>query len=94
MIVRWDSPVRLAKSIFRTVRYVLQGRPAIVPPDIRAERYELCQACPSNSGGQCRICTCFVSVKVILSSETCPDNPPRWKKLTFSKPTTTPTTAV
>jgi hypothetical protein len=29
-----------------------------------------------------------------LSSESCPENPPRWKKLTFSKPTTTSTPAV
>lgn len=94
MIIRWDSPVRLAKFVFRTVRHVLQGRPAIAPPDIRAERYETCLRCPQNIDGQCRVCTCFISVKVLLSSESCPENPPRWKKLTFSKPTTTSTPAV
>jgi hypothetical protein len=31
-------------------------------------------------------------MKVVLAGEKCPDNPSRWKKLTFSKPVPTKTT--
>ena len=26
----------------------------------------------------CMLCNCFVSIKTLLASERCPDNPPRW----------------
>ena len=37
-------------------------------------RRRVCKVCPfySESLGQCKVCTCFVSAKTLLSTETCP----------------------
>lgn len=92
MIVRWSTPFTFVKAVYRTVKFLVQGRPVLSPPDIQQERTDICRKCPAYQDGQCLLCTCFVSVKVLLSAESCPDNPPRWKKLTFSKPNTTDVT--
>ena len=92
MIVRWSTPVTFVKSVYRTLKFLVQGRPVLAPTEVQQERYEVCRKCPWHFDGQCTVCTCFVSVKVLLSAESCPDHPPRWKKLTFSKPNTTDVT--
>ncbi|MHC4880176.1 MAG: DUF6171 family protein [Planctomycetota bacterium] len=35
-------------------------------------RYRICQACPHNDLGQCRVCGCFVAAKVRNHDELCP----------------------
>lgn len=92
MIIRWNSPLKLLKSVLRTIRYLVEGRPIFAPKQVQDERYAICRGCKWHLDGQCTVCTCFTSMKVILSGESCPDNPPRWKKLTFSKPVSTKTT--
>jgi hypothetical protein len=92
MIFRWSTPVTFVKAVFRTVQFLWQGRPVLAPREVQEDRYSVCRKCPLQLDGQCTVCTCFVSVKVLLSSESCPDSPPRWKKLTFSKPNTTDVT--
>lgn len=86
MILKSSTPVTFLKAVFKTLKFLVLGRPVFAPVDVREDRYEICRACPRYSYGQCTLCTCFVSMKVILSAESCPEKPPRWKKLTFSKP--------
>lgn len=86
MILKLSTPVNFAKAVFRTVKYLISGRPVLAPQDVQNERYAICRACRWHLDGQCTVCTCFVSLKVTLSAESCPDHPPRWKKLTFSTP--------
>lgn len=85
MIIHWTSPVTFARAVFRTIQYLVAGRPVLAPGPIQEDRLAACEKCPWHVDSQCVKCTCFVAVKVLLSSESCPDNPPRWKKLTFSK---------
>jgi len=92
MIIRWSSLGNALKSVYRTFRHLLQRRPVFAPQDVQDERYAACRKCPWHLDGQCTVCTCFISMKVVLSAESCPDNPPRWKKLTFSKQISTTTT--
>ncbi len=92
MIIKWSTPVTFVKAVYRTVKFVVQGRPVLAPTDAQQERFEICRKCPLYLDAQCTACTCFVSVKVLLSAESCPDSPPRWKKLTFSKTNITDTT--
>ena len=87
MILRFSTPVTFAKAVFRSLKFLVSGRPVIAPTDVQDERYAVCRACRWYLDGHCTVCTCFVSMKVALSAESCPENPPRWKKLTFSKPT-------
>ena len=44
----------------------------MVDESVAATRLQICQVCPYNSNGQCTVCTCFISLKVMLSTETCP----------------------
>lgn len=39
-------------------------------------RYAICQSCPHNDLGQCRVCGCFIAAKVRSQSEFCPEG--RW----------------
>lgn len=94
MIIHWKSPVTFAKAVIHAIRYLISGRPVLAPGYVQDARLVECERCPWHVDSQCGKCTCFVAVKVMLSSESCPDNPPRWKKLTFSKqPPKEPTVA-
>lgn len=86
MIIRWSSPINLLKACFRALHFLFSGRPVLAPPEVQAERHAICLKCPLRLDDQCTVCTCFTNVKVMLSAESCPDHPARWKKLTFSKP--------
>lgn len=84
MIIRWNSPWLFLKAVFGAFKYLKQGRPVITPPDIQQERISECLKCFHRVNNQCKLCTCLIDVKTMLSSESCPDFPQRWKKLTFS----------
>lgn len=41
----------------------------------RDKRLDICKACPQmEANGQCRVCTCFVSLKTMIRDEYCPKN--------------------
>lgn len=43
----------------------------------RDRRRSVCNApCPNNSNNQCLLCECNITLKTMLTTETCPDN--RW----------------
>jgi hypothetical protein len=44
----------------------------MVDDKVAAARLSICHACPYHEDGQCTVCTCFVRMKVMLSTETCP----------------------
>lgn len=67
-------------ALWRAVRRLFSQRsagPLTVDESVAAARLQICQACPYNDNGQCTVCTCFISLKVMLSTETCPKN--LWK---------------
>ena len=84
MIIRKDSFSNLAKSIFRTLRYLMSGARVMAPEEVFKERLDICRACPKNFQGQCQVCTCFTDIKALFAGEKCPDQPSRWNRLTFS----------
>jgi hypothetical protein len=59
------------------VRFVVSGL-KVATPEEQARRLAICQACGHFSGKKCRICGCASRWKARLSSEHCPDKPPRW----------------
>ena len=75
------APFRLFAAAWRSLRYRLQGRPVVVPANERIRRQAICAYCRHNHKEMCSLCACFISAKVLLSAEQCPDNPPRWLKL-------------
>lgn len=81
----WQSPLRFAAAIGRSLRRYFAGLSVVAPEDIREQRAAICRFCRYNVDDQCQLCTCYVDVKVMLSGEQCPDDPPRWLRLAFSK---------
>ena len=75
---------KFLKSMWLALLWRLKRKPLIVPVEIRQYRQGICNPCPYRVDEQCRVCTCFISVKVMLSSEACPKG--YWPQL--SKPVT------
>lgn len=84
MLLKWKTPFTFALAVWHTLNYWLDGRPVIAPAEVQRHRLQACYQCPHRHFSQCRLCTCLLDVKTILSAEQCPDKPARWKKLTFS----------
>lgn len=67
------NPVTAARAAGRAVSAALSGREVFVSPDKRKARLKVCAACPElDRDGQCSVCTCWVSNKSRLATETCP----------------------
>lgn len=76
------APFRFAVAMRRALVFRLMGRPVITPKVIQEYREAVCDRCAHNARGTCDLCACLIAVKVMLSSEECPDKPPRWNSLT------------
>jgi hypothetical protein len=59
------------------VRFVASGGKTTTPEE-QARRLGICRACEHFDGRRCRLCACVARWKARLSSEHCPDKPPRW----------------
>ncbi len=71
--------------MWRSFVFFCQGRPVLAPPKERAAREAQCQICPHRELDTCLLCLCMIDAKVCLSAEECPDDPPRWPRLTSNK---------
>lgn len=87
MILNWRSPFRLARAVLHAGIYLLQRKPVIAPKIIVAYRRSKCEPCKFRDHGQCRLCSCFIEVKTLMASESCPDG--RWGKCLLSRKETT-----
>ena len=65
--MRFPNPLTFLRALFRFAR-----RPEVAAPHVVNIREARCQLCPFYDAGQCQVCTCAVSVKVILATESCP----------------------
>ena len=52
-----------------------------VSEEISNSRFKICEECPhfNNMTKTCKICRCFMPIKVKVKIMKCPDNPPRWE---------------
>ena len=79
MIFRRDTIPNLLAATGRVLRRIFFRREAvIVAPDVQDARLARCNECEFlvPDCRQCVVCTCFVDVKVMLSTESCPKK--RW----------------
>jgi hypothetical protein len=77
MIIRKDTFVNLWRTIKRLfTRRVNKSGTYLIEAEVRDHRLNICKACPHFSvpGGQCDVCTCFVSLKTMIRDEHCPKN--------------------
>lgn len=82
MTISWRTPIHLFRSAYHAALYAIAARPMIAPKLLQRSRQNICLSCPHYKDLQCLKCQCFTYLKVKLSSESCPDDPPRWKALT------------
>ena len=87
MIIRKEMPSTFLRAVWHVIQYVWNGFPVMAPEHVVKDRSRICGECPFKVADQCSKCACFLTVKVLLSSESCPDQPARWNRLTI-KPKT------
>lgn len=63
---------------------VSPGDLLVADEQVQKARAARCRNCPHFVGksGQCDLCMCVVSLKVLMAGEICPDSPPRWRAQT------------
>lgn len=68
------KPVTFFKAVGRAARAVVKGNKILVSDDVLALRWSQCKACDRFDPDfrQCKVCSCFVGVKVQLATEQCP----------------------
>lgn len=83
MRLKWSSPILLLRALWRVIKFRAYGDRVLAPKEEMARREAICRACPHYANEQCKLCTCFVGIKVMLAAESCPDDPPRWRTTRF-----------
>ena len=78
MHVKFSSPFRFLWAVWRSSLALVRRKPVFVNDLLRDLRKKACARCEAfdPQTRQCKVCTCFVDIKVLLSSETCPKG--RW----------------
>jgi len=78
MNVKLPNPFRFAAAVGRAVCAFFRGRPVFASELLQREREATCYQCPEYLPEtlQCKVCTCFVPIKVMLETERCPRG--RW----------------
>lgn len=75
------APLRFGRALRHAFQFHRAGEPFLAPKPVQADRAALCRRCPHHANGFCGLCACLTQLKVKLSSEQCPDSPPRWRAL-------------
>jgi hypothetical protein len=77
------APFTFARAVWHAGVFLAEGRPVLTPQSIRKHRLSICETCCHNENSFCGLCACYTEAKTFVSSESCPDTPPRWAALTF-----------
>lgn len=72
--MKFPNPVTFVAAVGRTVKAKLKGEAATVSEKKQAQRLVVCAGCDDFNwtSRQCNVCTCFVDLKTMLSTERCP----------------------
>lgn len=80
MIVKFSSAFRAFAASFRIAYARLRGFRVLATILEQTKRLNECHACEElTEERQCRICTCFVDVKTMLTTEGCPKH--KWLRI-------------
>lgn len=74
------NPFKAAVALYRAARAWFRGDSLIVSGRVRAARRKICYGCPrwEPHFDQCLECSCFLQLKLDLTTETCPLD--KWPK--------------
>jgi hypothetical protein len=79
--VIFPNPFKFVAAMWRAFRSWIRGERVIVPQEVQDERSRKCHnGCDhyDSDSDQCKLCTCFVALKVIFADEKCKVK--RWGK--------------
>lgn len=80
MIFRLDSIFRAAATSWRLAYARFRGYETLATEDEAEDRLSICNRCEELTGDrQCRICTCYVGFKSMLTTEKCPKD--KWWRI-------------
>lgn len=71
-------------GIMDVIKDELSGKADYVDIETYNARIAICEPCPHlvhtipGTGGNCKLCWCFVAQKAKHKKSQCPDDPPRW----------------
>jgi hypothetical protein len=92
----FPNPFRFVAAMSRAAWCWLRGYRVLTTEQEEAFRWMQCRVCPSRVDGddtepgvtgQCELCSCFLSGKLALTMEKCPDR--RWGRIWRKKPSLT-----
>lgn len=62
-----------ARAFLRFLRSLFaKDEPVFATAEVMTARIDRCLACPHAVHGQCGLCTCVISLKTLVASESCP----------------------
>lgn len=72
--MKFPNPFRALAAAYRAVKARFSGKDVFVTQDESDRRWKICNACPEQDldWKQCKVCTCFLTVKNELATERCP----------------------
>ena len=60
------------RSAARAIGAAATGGQVAASSNVIKRRREICQTCDNWTGGRCKLCGCFTSLKIKLATEACP----------------------
>lgn len=68
----FPNPFRFFAAVRRVVSSWFARRPILVTEEVEQARQRICDACEEQEDGQCKVCSCFLVLKINLADEECP----------------------
>lgn len=74
MIFRKETIPNFFSAMWKAIKHWWKGDPVLASEESVESRLSVCERCPhfAEDSRQCRVCTCFVDVKVALQDSSCP----------------------
>jgi len=74
MIFTRHTIPNFAAAVFRSIKQLLRGKSFLSTGDVIDKRVATCLKCPfyDSDSGQCTACDCFVRIKALMLTESCP----------------------
>ena len=70
------QPLTFLAACGRVLAALVRGYPVLTPLDVADDRLHEChrraRVCYDPESGQCKMCSCYVTMKTVLATEKCP----------------------
>jgi hypothetical protein len=80
MIIKPVMFIYAFRAALRKLWRIVARQPLLIDEIEVERRHGICRKCNKYEADfrQCRVCACFVPLKIQWVDETCPDDPPKW----------------